>query len=98
VTEILQPKDKIDYRVQPGICYHLFSERREMALANYPVPEMLRSRLEEVVLQVKILQQGLVSPFLSKVMQPPDPRAIDNSLKVLRHMRSSYVVCLKGNF
>lgn len=54
-----------------------------MALANYPVPEMLRSRLEEVILQVKILQQGLVKPFLGKVMQPPDPRAIDNSLKVI---------------
>jgi len=54
-----------------------------MALADYPVPEMLRSRLEEVILQVKILQLGLVKPFLGKVMQPPNEMAIDNSLEVL---------------
>ncbi|XP_075234101.1 ATP-dependent DNA/RNA helicase DHX36-like [Lycorma delicatula] len=72
-------------RVQPGICYHLFSKAREMTLADYPKPEMLRTRLEEVVLQAKILQLGYVKPFLQKVLDPPDPVAIDLALKML-HM------------
>ncbi|XP_059476225.1 ATP-dependent DNA/RNA helicase DHX36 [Neocloeon triangulifer] len=71
-------------RVQPGVCYHLFTQRREMTLASYPIPEMLRSRLEEVILQVKILQLGKVAPFLEKVMQPPNPIAIDHALELLK--------------
>ncbi|CAB3376910.1 Hypothetical predicted protein [Cloeon dipterum] len=70
-------------RVRPGVCYHLFSQRREMELANYPIPEMLRSRLDEVILQVKILQLGKVKPFLAKVMQPPNPIAVENALQLL---------------
>merc|ERR1712018_193762 len=38
-------------RVQSGICYHLFSRAREMTLEQYAVPEMLRTRLEEVILK-----------------------------------------------
>ncbi|XP_046400420.1 ATP-dependent DNA/RNA helicase DHX36-like [Ischnura elegans] len=75
-------------RVQPGICYHLYSRAREMMLDQYPLPEMLRSRLEEVILQLKVLHLGKVRPFLSKVMDPPDPRAIDLSLRLLHTLNA----------
>jgi hypothetical protein len=70
------------FRVQPGECYHLYTKAREMTLADYPLPEMLRTRLDEVILQIKILQLGKAKPFLERVMDPPDPRAVELSIKV----------------
>ncbi|KAK3911803.1 ATP-dependent DNA/RNA helicase DHX36 [Frankliniella fusca] len=73
-------------RVQPGICYHLYSRAREMTLQNYQLPEMLRSRLDEVIIRAKMLQLGAVRPFLNRVMNPPDPMAVDHSLELLTLM------------
>ncbi|CAL7947300.1 unnamed protein product [Xylocopa violacea] len=70
-------------RVKPGVCYHLYSKAREMVLDQYPLPEMLRTRLEEVILQIKILQLGKARAFLASVMDPPDLKAIDLSLNLL---------------
>jgi ATP-dependent RNA helicase DHX36 len=53
-----------------------------MALADYPLPEMLRTRLDEVILQLKILQLGKTKPFLERVLDPPDSRAVALSIKV----------------
>merc|ERR1719187_358798 len=41
-------------RVQPGQVYHLFSRGRRELLAEFLQPEMRRSRLDEVILKVKI--------------------------------------------
>ncbi|XP_076232336.1 ATP-dependent DNA/RNA helicase DHX36 isoform X2 [Calliopsis andreniformis] len=71
-------------RVRPGYCYHLYSKAREMTFEQYPLPEMLRTRLEEVILQIKILQLGRAKSFLASVMDPPDLKAIDISLDLLR--------------
>jgi len=75
-------------RVQPGECYHLFTKAREMTLADYPLPEMLRTRLDEVILQIKILQLGRTTPFLERVMDPPDPRAVELSIKLLENLNA----------
>lgn len=70
-------------RVQPGICYHLYTRAREMTLEQFVVPEMLRTRLEEVILQIKILEFGKAATFLSKVMETPDPKAVILALEML---------------
>lgn len=54
-----------------------------MTFAKYPLPEMLKMRLEEVILQIKILQLGKVKEFLAIVMDPPNLKAIHLSLKLL---------------
>ncbi|XP_070167968.1 ATP-dependent DNA/RNA helicase DHX36-like [Polyergus mexicanus] len=71
-------------RVKSGECYHLYYKVREMAFDQYPLPEMLRTRLEEVILKIKILQLGKAKEFLASVMDPPDLKAIDLSLDLLR--------------
>jgi len=58
-----------------------------MTLADYPLPEMLRTRLDEVILQIKVLQLGRTKPFLERVMDPPDPRAVELSIKVCYNMK-----------
>ncbi|XP_078045232.1 ATP-dependent DNA/RNA helicase DHX36 [Augochlora pura] len=70
-------------RVKPGICYHLYTRARERTFEQFPLPEMLTTRLETVILQIKILQLGKASSFLSCVMDPPLPKAVDLSLKLL---------------
>ena len=54
-----------------------------MTLDQYVVPEMLRTRLEEVVLQIKILELGLASSFLSRVLEPPSEESIRLALNLL---------------
>ncbi|KAJ8680609.1 hypothetical protein QAD02_016396 [Eretmocerus hayati] len=75
-------------RVQPGECYHLFTKARADTFDQYPLPEMLRSRLEEVILQIKILQIGKAEPFLARVMDPPDPQAISLSIDLLKQLNA----------
>jgi len=70
-------------RVQPGKCYHLFTSAREGLLASYLPPEICRTSLEEVILQIKLLELGSCSSFLQKVLDPPSDRAISLSLNVL---------------
>jgi len=73
-------------RVQPGKAYHLFSRGRKELLAEFLLPEIQRSRLDEVVLQIKILELGTVSKFLEQTLDPPDPRAIQFSMELLQTM------------
>ncbi|XP_037089684.1 LOW QUALITY PROTEIN: ATP-dependent DNA/RNA helicase DHX36-like, partial [Pollicipes pollicipes] len=75
-------------RVQPGKCYHLYSRAREATLPDYPVPEILRTRLEELCLQIKILRLGAVAPFLERAMDKPSATAVDLSLQMLRRLRA----------
>ncbi|KAG0427772.1 hypothetical protein HPB47_025196, partial [Ixodes persulcatus] len=41
-------------RVQPGVCYRLYTSWRESRLEAYQLPEMLRTRLESLVLKIKV--------------------------------------------
>ena len=42
------------FRVQAGECYHLYSGYQLTKMADYIQPEILRTRLEEICLQVKV--------------------------------------------
>lgn len=75
-------------RVKKGYCYHLYSKARELTFDDYQLPEMLRTRLEEVILQIKILQLGEAKEFLASVMDPPNLKAIDLSLELLRTLNA----------
>lgn len=52
-------------RIQPGICYHLFTKHRLKYLEKYQKPEILRKRLESTILTIKILSLGDAKTFLS---------------------------------
>ena len=51
-------------RTIPGICYKLYSRGRESTFSPHPIPEMKRTRLEELILRIKILKLGRVEAFL----------------------------------
>lgn len=68
--------------MEAGKCYKLYTTVREELFDQFPLPEMQRTRLEEVVLQVKTLQLGKVVPFLETVLDPPNMKAVELSLQV----------------
>lgn len=53
-------------RTQSGVCYHLLTKHRLKNLQKYQTPEILRKRLESIILSVKILKLGDAKSFLSK--------------------------------
>ena len=73
-------------RVQPGECYHLFTRFHLDKLEDYLLPEILRTRLEEICLQIKLLKLGSIEPFLQKAMQTPGPEAVHRSIELLHQI------------
>lgn len=44
-------------RTQAGECYKLFTRRHEENMRKFPIPEMLRVPLENLLLQIKTMRQ-----------------------------------------
>ncbi|KAK9814740.1 hypothetical protein WJX72_010718 [[Myrmecia] bisecta] len=74
-------------RCQQGVCFHMYSKQRSEALAAFQLPELKRSPLDEMCLQVKLLD-GLakgrsVAAFLAKAVEPPADAAVNNAVRLL---------------
>lgn len=66
-------------RVQPGECYHLYPKCVYEAFSEYQLPELLRTPLNSLCLQIKSLQVESIGEFLSSALQAPEPRAVSTS-------------------
>ncbi|XP_064642858.1 ATP-dependent DNA/RNA helicase DHX36-like isoform X2 [Lineus longissimus] len=75
-------------RVQPGVCYHLYTRYQHEKLEDYQLPEMLRTRLEELCLQIKLLKRGKIEPFVQKAMQPPPMESVLRSIELLHQLNA----------
>lgn len=75
-------------RVKPGKCYHLFTKVRHDILDKSPEPEILRSRLDEVILQLKILQINHAKLFLQTTLDKPNELCVNQSLKLLLRLNA----------
>ncbi|XP_073002247.1 DExH-box ATP-dependent RNA helicase DExH3 [Typha latifolia] len=71
-------------RVQPGECYHLYPRCVYDAFADYQLPELLRTPLNSLCLQIKSLQLGTIGEFLSAALQPPESLAVQNAVQFLK--------------
>ena len=81
-------------RVRPGECYRVYSTSRFKSFSEFQLPEMQRSPLEELCLQVRVLAEsganvvdfgkGSTAGFLAKAVEPPVPQAIDNAVRLLQ--------------
>ncbi|XP_059930953.1 ATP-dependent DNA/RNA helicase DHX36 [Gadus macrocephalus] len=70
-------------RVRPGKCYHLYNKLRASLLDAYQLPEIMRTPLEELCLQIKILDLGAIADFLSRALDPPTEEAVSLAIKHL---------------
>lgn len=73
-------------RVKPGICYHLYTRAREMTLEMFPTPEILRSRLEGVILNLKVLHLNNVVELFQEMIDKPNIQVIENGLTLLKRI------------
>jgi HrpA-like RNA helicase len=74
-------------RVKPGQCWKLFTRWQEARLPTHAQPEILRSPLPSLVLQVKALRgEEDVAAFLGKALDPPHVLAIAEALNTLTRL------------
>ncbi|XP_058769332.1 DExH-box ATP-dependent RNA helicase DExH5, mitochondrial isoform X2 [Vicia villosa] len=71
-------------RVQPGVCYHLYPRCVYDGFAEYQLPEILRTPLQSLCLQIKSLKLGSISDFLSRALQSPEILAVQNAVEYLK--------------
>ncbi|GMI73277.1 ABA overly sensitive 6 [Hibiscus trionum] len=71
-------------RVQPGECYHLYPRCVYEAFSEYQLPELLRTPLNSLCLQIKSLQVESIGEFLSAALQAPEPLAVQNAIEFLK--------------
>ncbi len=71
-------------RVGPGICIRLFSEEDYLERDAYTLPEIKRSNLADVILQMISMQLG--SPFEFPFVEPPPSGAIRDGYSLLTEL------------
>ncbi|XP_077471712.1 ATP-dependent RNA helicase DHX30 [Stigmatopora argus] len=72
-------------RCQPGQAYHLFPRKQLDAMTPFPIPEILRTPLESLVVQAKIHSPKLKAvDFLSQVLDSPEQEAVSDAVRNLQ--------------
>ncbi|MGA1875710.1 MAG: ATP-dependent RNA helicase HrpA [bacterium] len=71
-------------RVEAGICLRLYSEEEYLSWPQFTLPEIKRSNLAEVILQMIFLKLGNVASF--PFIDPPSPSAIKDGYAELREL------------
>ena len=73
-------------RIGPGICIRLYSLEDFDRRAPYTEPEILRTNLAAVILQMKALGLGEIARF--PFIEPPDDRAVRDGTKTLQDINA----------
>lgn len=73
-------------RVAPGICIRLYSEDDFLARPEFTDPEILRTNLASVILQMTSLRLGDIRKF--PFLQKPDERFINDGLTLLEELHA----------
>ncbi len=68
-------------RVGPGICLRLFSEQDFLSRDRFTMPEIQRTNLAAVILQMKTLRLGELDDF--PLLDPPKPDAVRDGYRTL---------------
>ncbi|XP_040910284.1 ATP-dependent RNA helicase DHX30 [Toxotes jaculatrix] len=72
-------------RCQPGQSYHLFPRKQLKSMSPFPIPEILRTPLESLVVQAKIHSPNLkAEDFLSQVLDSPEQEAVRDAVRILQ--------------
>jgi len=71
-------------RVAPGVCIRLYSEEDFDARPEFTDPEILRTNLASVILQMAALGLGEVAAF--PFVEPPDVRSIKDGILLLEEL------------
>lgn len=73
-------------RIGPGICIRLYAEDDFAAREAYTPPEILRTNLARVILQMESLRLGAVADF--PFPDPPDERLVNDGYRLLGELQA----------
>ncbi|GGJ83884.1 ATP-dependent RNA helicase HrpA [Pseudomonas matsuisoli] len=71
-------------RVEPGICIRLYSEEDFVGRPEFTDPEILRTNLAAVILQMLHLRLGSIDAF--PFIEPPDGKAVSDGFTLLQEL------------
>ncbi len=71
-------------RLAPGVCIRLYSEDDFDARAEFTEPEILRTNLSSVILQMATLKLGAIDEF--PFIEPPDSKYINDGYRNLQEL------------
>ena len=71
-------------RVADGVCIRLYSEDEFLNRPEFTDPEIKRTNLAQVILQMRLLKLGDVNAF--PFIEPPDPRLIRDGFTLLNEL------------
>ncbi|WP_220464393.1 ATP-dependent RNA helicase HrpA [Psychrobacter sp. GP33] len=71
-------------RIAPGVCIRLYSEEDFSGRPEFTEPEILRTNLASVILQMANLRLGSVDDF--EFIEPPDSRLVTDGHKLLNEL------------
>lgn len=71
-------------RVAPGICYRLYSEDDFNGRPEFTDPEIMRTNLSAVILQMQLLRLGDIYQF--PFIDPPERRAVNDGYRLLQEL------------
>lgn len=71
-------------RVAPGLCVRLYAEADFLSRPEFTDPEILRTNLAAVILQMLHLRLGRIEDF--PFIEPPDGRAISDGFNLLQEL------------
>ena len=74
--------------MQPGECFYMYTHERCAGLAPYQLPEMHRTPLHELCLQIKLLELGEIEDFLAKALEPPAADAVRAAVVTLAELQA----------
>ncbi|CAM9970617.1 unnamed protein product, partial [Ectocarpus fasciculatus] len=76
-------------RVRAGKCWRLYPEAfHQNYMPTHTLAEMLRTPLEELVLQVLLLELGSPAEFLDRAVEPPPPKMLRAALRNLDDLQA----------
>ena len=68
-------------RIAPGVCIRLYSEADYLARSEFTDPEIRRTNLAAVILQMQVLGLGDLERF--PFLDAPDPRLVNDGFRLL---------------
>ncbi len=73
-------------RIAPGVCFRLYAEDDLKKRDEFTEPEILRTNLASVLLQMKSLRLG--DPLEFPFVEPPDSRAVRDGVETLQELQA----------
>lgn len=73
-------------RTRPGQCFKLYTREAESKMQAQQTPELLRTPLEQLCLQIKAMGEMDVTKFLQRAIDPPSMQALAQAIVTLKNV------------